>query len=205
MRQRKPLERADARPGPNLVVGRGRPTILRSALPLLSCRSALGRGQISVDPRFLLGVNRLEGACDLIVGVFIEQLLESLGIELAAGHAKIARPFLRSLKEWGRNRDGCLHSQSRTQLYRLGRWFTNPICASRGLLRSRPDSVRTALVIQSEHVRQRGPCARHLPLNLRPMSSYRECVSWPPSTPPRPKRKYQRDSGRQRNEHQLRG
>ena len=63
----------------------------------------------------------MEGARDLIVGVFIEQLLESLGIELAARHAKLARPFLSSLKEWGRNRDGCLHSLSITQLYRLRR------------------------------------------------------------------------------------
>lgn len=103
------------------MVGRGRPTILRSALPPLSCRSPLGRGQISVDGRFPLGVNRLEGARDFIVGIFIEQLLESLGIELAARHAKLARPFLRSLKEWGRNRDGCLHSPSITQLYQLRR------------------------------------------------------------------------------------
>lgn len=102
---------------PNLVVGQGRPTILRSELPLLSCRSPLGRGQISVDRRFLLGVNRLEGTRNLLVGVFIEQLLKSLGIELAARHSKLARAFLRSLKEGCRNRDGCLHIRSITQLY----------------------------------------------------------------------------------------
>jgi hypothetical protein len=99
-------------------VGRGRPTKLRSALPLLSCRSPLGRGQISVDRRLHVGVHRLERARDLIVRVLIEQLLESLGIELAARHAKLARAFLRRLKEWSRNRDGCLHSPSITQLYR---------------------------------------------------------------------------------------
>ena|SRR6266568_6614923 len=120
MHQQKPPEPAVARRVPNHVVGRGRPTKLRFALPLLSCRSPLGRGQISVDRRLLPRVHRLKRARDLIVGVLIEQLLESLGIELATRHAKLARAFLRSLKEWSRNRYGRLHSLSITQLYRCG-------------------------------------------------------------------------------------
>src|SRR6266571_7451571 len=126
MHQQKPPEPAVARRVPNHVVGRGRPTKLRFALPLLSCRSPLGRGQISVDCRLLLGVHRPEGARDLIVGVLIEQLLESLGIELTTRHAKLARAFLRSLKEWSRNRDGCLHRPSITRLYRLRRLESPP-------------------------------------------------------------------------------
>ncbi len=45
---------------------------------------------------------------------------------------------------------------------------------------------------------------KHSLVSLRPLSSDRKYVSRPPSTPPRPKRKHQRDGRRHCDEHQLR-